>query len=405
VRAVGGFGETEQRKLLLDERQRFYAREWREVVLLLGGVLHAQGRVKVDGLIEAVLDALNADGQPGLQRQARCAGLLGALVRDLAPFDYAPRDTRYGALMKAALAVFDREQAELIAVETRIEVAEALGQAGDPRLEEEALRWLEIPGGRFLRGAQKSDHTEPGYDPETIDREAPPHRVEVDGFRLGRWPVTVAEYALFVDDGGYKDGRWWESGGRKRWIEPSAWDEQLQYPNRPVVNVSWFEASAYCAWLTWRRQVTGLARSAEEVARLPTEAEREYAARDSDGRRYPWSTEDTGPELLNFNGNIERPTPVGVYPAGASPEGALDPAGNVWEFCADWFSEGYYRKCAEQGTVRNPRGPERAGYHVLRGGSWSDVSGDARTTARVNIDPDFRDNFIGFRVLPSWRQD
>jgi hypothetical protein len=88
ARAVGGRGETEQRSLLLEPPLRFYSSEWREVVLLLGGVLYTQGRAKVDGLVQAVLENLHADRDPSLAQQARTAGLLGALVRDLAPFAF-----------------------------------------------------------------------------------------------------------------------------------------------------------------------------------------------------------------------------------------------------------------------------------------------------------------------------
>ncbi len=407
ARAVGGRGEAEQRALLLEPPRRFYAPVWREVVLLLGGVLYTQGRAKVDGLVRAVLEELHPDADPGLARQAHTAGLLGALVRDLAPFAYAPADARYDRLMQAALAVFDRDQACTIPVATRIEAAEALGQAGDPRLEDEARRWVDIPGGRFLMGAQRADPKQPGYDKEARGNEAPPHWVELDAFLIGCWPVTVAEYALFLDDGGYADALWWDAGGHGQWFKPDKWGDQLQHPNRPVVSVSWFEATAYCAWLTERRRATGLARSRRERVRLPTEAEWEFAARGVEGRRYPWGKTKPEPELLNFDRNIGAPTPVGIYPKGATTEGVLDLAGNVWEWCADWYSGDYYPDCLARGTVSNPEAPEQGNRRLRRGGSWGSGTGLARAAVRddyglpVNRDLDV----VGFRVLLYLRQD
>jgi formylglycine-generating enzyme required for sulfatase activity len=405
ARAIGGRGEAAQRALLLDGSRRFYVPEWREVVLLLGGVLYTQGRAKVEGLVQAVLEELYAAKDPGLDRQARAAGLLGALVRDLAPFHYTPADGRYERLMQAALAVFDLDEARAIPVDIRIEAAEALGQAGDPRLDDEALRWVEIPGGRFLMGAQSKDPKRPGYDEEALDRESPPHEVALDPFRIARWPVTVAEYALFLDDGGYAEARWWNEGGYDQFAGPDAWEDQLQRPNRPVVSVSWYEAVAYCAWLSERRRATGLARSFQEIVRLPTEAEWELAARGTQGRPYPWGETNPGANLLNFDSHVGAPTPVGIYPAGSTPEGALDLAGNVWEWCADWYSNDYYRECGAQGVIRNPRGPRRGHTRLLRGGSWNDGAWDARAAVRVVNHPDDRNVGIGFRVLLALRQD
>jgi formylglycine-generating enzyme required for sulfatase activity len=327
ARAVGGRGEAEQRALLLEPPRRFYAREWREVVLLLGGVLYTQGRAKVDGLVQAVLEDLHADADPGLARQAHTAGLLGALVRDLAPFDYAPADERYDRLMQAALAVFDREQARTIPVETRIEAAEALGQAGDPRLEDEARRWVDIPGGRFLMGAQQADPKQPGYDKEASDNEAPPHWVAPDAYRIGRWPVTVAEYALFLDDGGYAEARWWEAGGHGQWSKPAEWEDQLQHPNRPVISVSWFEAAAYCAWLTERRRATGLARSPRERVRLPTEAEWEFAARGGEGPALSLGQDQAGAGAVEFQPQRRSGDPGGYLSGGGHRRGGVGPGG------------------------------------------------------------------------------
>jgi len=131
------------------------------------------------------------------------------------------------------------------------------------------------------------------------------------------------------------------------------WQAHEGYERHPVVCVSWFGAQAYSQW-AWRR--------------LPSEAEWEKAARGTDGRRYPWGNQAPNPELLNFNGNMGGTTPVGSFPLGASPYGALDMAGNVWEWVADWYDAGYYRVAPQ----RNPPGPSTGVGHVQRGGAWDD---------------------------------
>jgi formylglycine-generating enzyme required for sulfatase activity len=111
------------------------------------------------------------------------------------------------------------------------------------------------------------------------------------------------------------------------------------------------------------------------------------------GFRYPWGNEDANPKLLNYyESKIHTPTPVGVYPLGASPEGALDMAGNVWEWCADWF--GPYSAEAQE----DPKGPKKGDYRVLRGGSWLNDPKYCRGAYRDRLTPDLRNTSVGFRV-------
>ena len=141
-------------------------------------------------------------------------------------------------------------------------------------------------------------------------------------------------------------------------------DDQVQHPNRPVTGVSWYEAAAYCAWAG---------------VRLPGEAEWEWAASGLEGREYPWGKAEPDEKRANFGMKLGNPTPVGLYPAGATPDGVADMAGNVWEWVEDWY--------------------ELDKERVLRGGSFDDDSRVLRAAIRNSFEPDSRIDIIGFRCV------
>jgi formylglycine-generating enzyme required for sulfatase activity len=195
--------------------------------------------------------------------------------------------------------------------------------------------------------------------------ERPRRKVYLDGFYIDRTEVTNAQYRRFMEATGQRAPAYW---GNSR----------FNAPDQPVVGVDWGDARAYCAWAG---------------KRLPTEAEWEKTARGPDGRRYPWGDE-WDPRKANFaEGGPGKPTPVGSYRAGASPYGAVDMAGNVWEWVADWYQRDYYTKAPS----RNPPGPDQGALKVLRGGSWYDYPFDLRAAYRSFSTPDFRITYIGFR--------
>jgi formylglycine-generating enzyme required for sulfatase activity len=167
--------------------------------------------------------------------------------------------------------------------------------------------------------------------------------------------------------------------------EPAFWDDRAYTgANQPVVGVTWYEARAYCAWLS---EVAGRA------CRLPSEPEWEASVRGGKAGIYPWGHRFDPAQANTVEGRVLRTTPVGVYPQGAGPLGLEDGAGNVWEWTTSLFESYPYRA----GDGRED--PETAGRRVLRGGAWGGNRGHARCAVRiVNVPVDFDDN-IGFRVV------
>jgi len=336
-----------------------YRPEWREVVLLLAGVLQQRGIQLVDGMFQAILEQLGA--KPSLETRARCIALLGAVLDDLSPVGYQPADERYRRMLNDLYAVFDAKRSQPIPIEECIAAAEAIGKAGDPRFANpsDPNLWITIPAGSFWMGAQKSRPKDRNHDPAAFDDEGPVHQVTIPEYRIGKYPVTVREYLRFVEAGGYEENRFWTDATFGKWSAPEKWDEQLSSPTRPVVGVNWYEAAAYASWSN---------------ARLPSEAEWERAARGEgeNGRRYPWSDKpDPSPRLLNYSDSrVGHPTPVGVYPLGATPEGVCDLAGNMWEWCQDVWHE-TYKGAPSEGSAWTG-GDEKS--RVLRGGSWDLVA-------------------------------
>jgi formylglycine-generating enzyme required for sulfatase activity len=318
-----------------------------------------------------------------LAARARCAGLVGGILRDLAPLNYELADPRYAALLDGVTAIFDPARCASVPIGDRIAAADALGQVGDPRLD---LRrrdyWAAIQAGTFLMGAQKQDPNQPNYDEDAYDDQVwreTPHEVSLDAYRIARYPVTVGQYREFIQDDGYQVPRCWTAGGFGEFTEPADWEQQQEFPSRPVVGVSWFEAAAFCQWTE---------------CRLPTEAEWERAARGTTGRKYPWGDEPADEQRLNFEYKVGHPTPVGIYPWGNTPgpEPISDLAGNVWEWCSDWF------QVYDEGAVANPRGPDEAAHRVVRGGGWRNDARSCRAAHRNGNGPQDRGDDLGFRV-------
>ena len=231
-----------------------------------------------------------------------------------------------------------------------------------------------------------------GSDTRAAD-EKPMHKVYLNAYYISKYEVTNAEYYEF-----WKQQLETVSPGQTPQHTPENfthlpqigdWPARAkQFPNHPVVGVSWHDANAYAAW---------------KGMRLPTEAEWEKAARGYTNRTWPWGNalEPYANTAAKDDGYENRLAPVGSFPKGKSYYGVMDMAGNVWEWTADWYGDVYYWHSSQAATKRpkqNPKGPAVGSWRVIRGGSWIDTIARCSTTFRFYLYPTLKTSFVGFRL-------
>ncbi len=217
-----------------------------------------------------------------------------------------------------------------------------------------------IPAGEFTMGSQDGDAD-----------ERPVHKVQVNAFSIDLYEVTVGQYEEFLRSGEAR--------------APLDWNRMNQsaHHKRPVSNVDWGDAAAFCKWAG---------------KRLPTEAEWEKAARGTDGRLYPWGNDPPTPRHANYgksgSHNYEASAPVGTFEDGKSPYGLYDMAGNVAEWVSDWYETDYYKSSPPQ----NPEGLSTGAFKAIRGGAWDSSAKNLRSSDRSWDPPSFRSQYFpGFR--------
>ncbi len=367
---------------------------------------------------------------PGWQRVWRA----GEMLAVLAPLDPPPNSLEQKRLtrLQTDLAAL-LNQGELTPVE-RAEAADALARLGDPRPgvgtvplprplprkrergailpppsggrageggEIPHILWQPVPAGAFLMGGD-----EKAYQPVQAQT------VFLPAFEISRYPITNAQFNAFVKAGGYAQSRYWRAAQKAGYWrdgkfkgdfyseardKPYDFGTPFTLPNHPVVGVSWYEAVAFCYWLT--EQFKAQNEKFKMIIRLPTEAEWEKAARGRDGRKYPWGNEkeEIAARCNMANAGIGASSAVGIFPGGASPYGVLDMSGNVWEWCSTvWDKKAYPYQVQDEWTEAY------LGTNVhrsLRGGAFDFSADFVRCASRVRLDPNLGYRVGGFRVV------
>ncbi|MBZ0308596.1 MAG: formylglycine-generating enzyme family protein, partial [Anaerolineae bacterium] len=254
------------------------------------------------------------------------------------------------------------------------------------------MAWCEVPGGAFLMGSDRKK------DEQAYDDEPQLHEVTLPTFYIARYLVTYAQFQTFLDDPeGYSNAKIDWFAGLAGDEDDRQIDEQIfKYANHPRENVNWYQAMAFCRWLSWRLGSTyDLDKVEQWAVRLPTEAEWEKAARGTQGLIYPYGDTFDAGKGNTYETGIGRTSTVGIFPDGGTPykQPAHDMSGNVWEWCLSDYTDPYEHKQAGEVYITT------ISWRVLRGGSWYDFQDLARAAYRRYYDPDNRLLNFGFRVV------
>jgi len=277
----------------------------------------------------------------------------------------------YDAKAPSEVAKHVQAAGEFIDAATRGQNVSIYSVAGAEGLLSDAL-WkqlgqrVEVPAGPFIMGTDR---------PESDIQDRPRHTVTTGAYRINKFPVTNAQYALFVAETGHKAPTSWKDGAIPK-----------GFNLHPVTNVDWQDATDYCVW-------------SDKGGALPTEAQWEKAARGTDGRRWPWG-DRMSPKMLNTYNNYGRTTSVLKHMDGASPYGAVDMAGNVSEWVKNDFKP--YPGSSAPASMFIPKDTEGSyktleHYKALRGGSWKSDPFSTATYHRNYAMAGDASDFIGFR--------
>ena len=329
------------------------------------------------------------------------AQIAGQAVVEIADLEKSSDSTR-PKITRVRTHLLDIMEGNRLPAVERAQAGSNLAALGDPRFDgsnlflpgESLLGFIRIPQGRFRMGS------DPKMDERADENEQPQHKLDLPyDYYLARYPVTVAQYRLFVEQSGYKT---------------TGPESMRGTPNHPVVSVTWYDALEYSKWLNeelkrlsaqrvkevqekdqlpfWK----GLANGKLHVT-LPSEAEWEKAARGGDGRIYPWGNEFDADKANVSDTGINATSAVGCFPSGSSPYGVLDMSGNVWEWTRSLWKEYPYlldNTLEDLGAVRDK-------LRVYRAGSFFFEWWNVRCAFRLSLNPDGRGDDIGFRIAVS----
>jgi formylglycine-generating enzyme required for sulfatase activity len=418
--AARHIAETDQWDALV---VRYQENWWREVILLCAGHL---SQARCWRFLEQVI----TQGRTPAER-ATALGLATDAIAELERFKGQGPLNRQ--IIRQAWGILTAQPAHAAPAAARVECGRVLALLGDPRpgvciLPPEMVR---IDGGTLYIGSTACAAAQAGkaYAQYFLDqgnkdtakraRTWPENEINyqpltLPTFELARYPVTNAQYNLFIDDHGYNpDAPWWDAAGRA-WLRrddqateglrdwqkrrykqhPEFWHHErfgIARPNHPVVGVSWYEAVAFCRWLTKHPQYN----PDGYHYTLPSEAEWEYAARRATRRSYPWGNAEPDAERANFEEIYAGTTAVGCFPLGATPEDAIyDLAGTVWEWTRSTYRDYPYDPDDGLEALDNPAKE----IFTIRGGGWGYQSLHLRASFRLYSPPDCHLKYVGVRL-------
>jgi formylglycine-generating enzyme required for sulfatase activity len=416
---------------------------WREVCLLGIGKASQGGLGSAISALNTLLPDTPENTVDISENHWYLASLVGQAVIDLRLDDRAASQPHYQAIRRRALRwLVELLEGARLTPRERLRAGDVLGALGDPRQGvgvsvvspgEPAvpdIEWVEIPAGAFTMGSDKDEE-------DAYGDEQPAHMIALERFYISRYPITNAQFRPFIEAGGYENPDYWTPPGwawrqgseadlspiddvdfkedYRNWLsqrgvekrsEPFWWhDPKWSASSRPVVGVCWYEALAYCRWLIGILPQSGLApHDGQFKVQLPSEAEWEKAARGTDSRRWPWGSQWQEGLANTEEAGLVQTSPAGIFPAGASPYGVQDMAGNVWEWTRSrWGRNSIYRPDYEYpyDPADGREALDGPDLRVVRGGSWHGISRSARCANRLRHFPDFISSSIGFRVVVS----
>ncbi|MEK6751340.1 MAG: SUMF1/EgtB/PvdO family nonheme iron enzyme [Chloroflexota bacterium] len=424
--AAGFLNTQSDEKFHLDAIFRSESKWWREVVLL--GIARMLPNLKnaadeVNALAPCDIEKMEQEITP---TDWQAAALAGQALLEIRLKEKGGDQIKYKTIIKRVVnwLVQLLEQNALTPRE-RAEAGDTLAKLSDPRIGvTNDFLFCEIPAGKFWMGSKEGEKDSQKSETPQFEYNIP------NNYFMSRYPITNAQFDLFVKADGYKiENYWgeakqagyWSADGFKGRYDDQARNEPVDYgapfnlSNHPVVGVTWYESAAFCRWLTNQFQVSSsrfqvydpkthsifeddslkskIVNRKYEI-RLPTEAEWEQAARAGKNKPYPWDDEITPGHANYSDTQLNVTSAVGAFPLGVNGYGLLDMSGNVYEWCATEWLDDYNDYLNKENNK-----PEGDGLRVLRGGSFYYNDGRVRCAFRDWLNPHYRNHFIGFRVV------